>query len=97
FDAVLRAFPKTRFVGHANSFWANISADYANNENYPTGPVMRGGVTDRWLSDYPNLFGDLSANSGHNALTRDPSFTAEFLKRHADKLIFGSDCGCTDG
>jgi hypothetical protein len=32
-----------------------------------------------------------------NALSRDPEFTAEFLIRHRDKLIFGSDCGCTDG
>lgn len=97
FDAVLKAFPRTRFVGHANAFWANISAAYSNDKEYPAGPIVPGGLTDRWLSDYPNLFGDLSANSGNNALTRDPSFTAAFLKRHADKLIFGSDCSCTDG
>jgi hypothetical protein len=54
-------------------------------------------VTDKWLSDYPNLFGDLSANSGNNALSRDPSFTADFLQRHQDKLFFGSDCSCADG
>jgi hypothetical protein len=54
-------------------------------------------LTDRWLGDYPNLFGDLSANSGNTALTRDPGFTADFLKRHAEKLFFGSDCSCTDG
>jgi len=60
-------------------------------------PIVRGGITDKWLSDYPNLFADLSANSGNNALTRDPSFTADFLKRHKDKLFFGSDCSCSDG
>jgi hypothetical protein len=58
---------------------------------------VRGGITDEWLSDYPNLFGDLSANSGNNALTRDQSFTADFLKRHKEKLLFGSDCSCNDG
>ena len=26
-----------------------------------------------------------------------PQFTADFLTRHQDKLIFGSDCGCVDG
>ena len=97
FDSVLKAFPKTRFIGHANAFWANISADYKNTPQYPTGPIVPGGLTDRWLSDYPNLFGDLSANSGNNALSRDPAFTADFLKRHQDKLLFGSDCPCTDG
>ena len=97
FDKILAAFPKTTFVGHCDAFWANVSADYADDKDYPRTPSVRGGVTDRWLADYPNLFGDLSANSGNNALTRDPSFTADFLKRHAQKLFFGSDCGCTDG
>ncbi len=97
FDQILKAFPKTTFVGHCDAFWANVSADYADDKDYPRTPIVRGGITDRWLSDYPNLFGDLSANSGNNALTRDPSFTADFLSRQGDKLIFGSDCSCTDG
>ena len=59
--------------------------------------MKRGGVTDRFLSDFPNLYGDLSANSGRNSLARDPEFAADFLKRHQDKLMFGSDCPCTDG
>lgn len=97
FEAMLKAYPKTRFIGHADAFWANVSADYANDVAYPSGPIKRGGITDKLLSDYPNLYGDLSANSGNNALSRDPEFTAGFLKRHVDKLIFGSDCSCTDG
>jgi predicted TIM-barrel fold metal-dependent hydrolase len=97
FEAMLKAYPKTKFIGHADAFWANVSADYANADAYPTGPIKRGGVTDKLLADYPNLFGDLAANSGNNALSRDPEFTADFLKRHQDKLIFGSDCACSDG
>ena len=97
FDKILQAYPKTRFVGHADAFWANVSKGYANDKDYPSGPIQRGGITDRWLPDYPNLFGDLSANSGNNALSRDPEFTPEFLVRHQDKLHFGSDCNCTDG
>jgi len=92
-----QGYPKTRFIGHADAFWANISAGYANDVAYPTGPVQRGGVTDKLLSDYPNLYGDLSANSGNNALYRDPEFTPGFLTRHQDKLMFGSDCSCADG
>jgi len=97
FEAILKAYPKTRFIGHADAFWANVSADYANDAAYPAGPIKRGGVTDKLLSDYPNLFGDLSANSGNNALSRDPEFTSGFLARHQDKLMFGSDCSCADG
>lgn len=97
FEVVLKSYPNTRFIGHADAFWANVSADYANESAYPTGRIKRGGITDKWLGDYPNLFADLSANSGNNALSRDPEFTQDFLRRHEDKLIFGSDCGCTDG
>jgi len=97
FESVLKAYPKTTFIGHADAFWANISADYHNEAVYPAGPVKRGGVTDKWLADYANLLGDMSAVSGSNAMARDPEFTADFLKRHQDKLLFGSDCSCRDG
>jgi len=97
FEAILKAYPRTRFVGHADEFWANISADYAGDAAYPVGPVKPGGLSDRLLSDYANLYADLSANSGNNALSRSPEFTAAFLARHRDKLMFGSDCNCLDG
>jgi predicted TIM-barrel fold metal-dependent hydrolase len=97
FEAILKAYPKTTFIGHADAFWANVSADYHNEAAYPSGPIARGGVTDKLLADYPNLFGDLSANSGNNALSRDPGFTPGFLDRHQNKLLFGSDCSCADG
>jgi predicted TIM-barrel fold metal-dependent hydrolase len=97
FESVLKAYPKTTFIGHADAFWANVSADYQNEAAYPSGPIKRGGLTDKWLTDYPNLYGDMSANSGNNAMSRDAAFTADFLKRHQDKLFFGSDCSCADG
>jgi len=97
FDQILKAYPKTIFVGHADLFWAHISADVPTDRGYPAGPVKPGGLTDRWLSDFPNLYADLSANSGNNALARDPEFSRGFIVRHRSKLIFGSDCSCTDG
>ncbi|MDQ2898377.1 MAG: amidohydrolase family protein [Acidobacteriota bacterium] len=95
--AILKAYPKTVFLAHANSWWAHIGADVDDTVAYPTGPVKAGGLTDKMLADYPNVYGDLSANSGRNALARDPDFAAAFLARHRHKLIFGSDCGCRDG
>ena len=97
FEGILKAYPKTIFIGHADAFWANVSADYHNEAAYPAGPIKRGGITDRLLGDYANLYGDLAANSGNNAMTRDPEFTSGFLGRHQSKLIFGSDCSCADG
>ena len=97
FERILRAYPNTTFIGHADAFWANVSADYHNEAAYPSGPIVHGGITDKLLGDYPNLYGDLSANSGNNMLARDPEFTVDFLRRHQNKLLFGSDCSCIDG
>ena len=46
FASILKAYPKTTFIGHADAFWANLSADYHNEAAYPTGPITRAGVTD---------------------------------------------------
>jgi predicted TIM-barrel fold metal-dependent hydrolase len=97
FDKMLRAYPRTNFIGHGDLFWANISADVPTDRGYPAGPIKSGGLTDRWLSDFPNLYADMSANSGNNALSRDTEFSKGFIARHKSKLIFGSDCSCTDG
>jgi predicted TIM-barrel fold metal-dependent hydrolase len=97
FDKILRAYPKTNFIGHGDLFWANISADVPTDRGYPSGPIKPGGLSDKWLSDFPNFFADMSANSGNNALSRDPEFSRGFVTRHQDKLIFGSDCSCVDG
>jgi predicted TIM-barrel fold metal-dependent hydrolase len=94
---LLKTYPKTIFIGHAQSWWANISADAAYESGYPEGRVRPPGLTDKLLADYPNIYGDLSANSGRNALARDPDFAAGFLSRHSRKLMFGSDCPCRDG
>lgn len=102
FEQVLREHPKTVFIGHAQAWWANVSADAprpgdTNFTNYPKGAVTRGGLTDRWLSEYPNLYADLSAGSGLGALTRDPEFSREFVQRHRKKLLWATDCPCRDG
>jgi len=97
FDKILRAYPRTNFIGHGDLFWAHISADVPADRGYPDGPIKPGGLSDRWLSDFPNLYADMSANSGNNALSRDTGFSRGFITRHKSKLIFGSDCSCADG
>jgi len=97
FETILKTYPKVNFIGHAQTWWGNISADLNPLDMYPKGPVRPGGLTDRLLSDYPNLYGDLSANSGLNALTRDPDFARGFVDRHTRKLVWASDCNCIDG
>jgi predicted TIM-barrel fold metal-dependent hydrolase len=98
FHKILEKYPKVNFLGHAQTWWGHIDKNHIDQSvMYPKGPVTRGGLTDRYLSDYPNMFGDLSAGSGNNALTRDEAFTRDFLQRHQDKLVFGSDCSDHEG
>jgi predicted TIM-barrel fold metal-dependent hydrolase len=92
FHKVLEKYPRVNFIGHAQTFWANIDKNHQQPLLYPKTPVKPGGITDRLLSDYPNMFGDMSAGSGLNAFTRDEDHMRDFLARHQDKLMFGSDC-----
>src|SRR5690606_17808497 len=87
FHRMLEKFPRVRFIGHAQTWWGHIDRKHADQTvMYPKGPVTPGGLTDRYLSDYPNMYGDLSAGSGLNALTRDEDFARDFIARHQDKL-----------
>lgn len=90
-ESCLRQFPRCQFCGHGPAFWSAICARDDRQGGYPTGPITPGGALDRLMTQYPNLYGEISAGSGHNALTRDPDFTAGFLQRHADRLLFGTD------
>ncbi len=94
FYRMLEKYSRVNFIGHAQTWWANVDKGYRDDAAnlYPKGPITPGGLTERYLADYPNMFGDLSAGSGLNALTRDESFTPGFFQRHQDKLLYGSDC-----
>jgi predicted TIM-barrel fold metal-dependent hydrolase len=96
FHKILKRFPTVDFIGHAQTMWGNIDWTLDQSILYPTGKVWPGGLTDRWLSDYPNFYADLSAGSGANALARDEQHARAFLLRHQDKLMFGSDCQDVD-
>ncbi|MDA0745744.1 MAG: amidohydrolase family protein [bacterium] len=98
-ETLLKKFQKIKFIGHAQSWWANIGADVPPPEEtlYPKGPVVAGGLADRLLSDYEHMYADLSAGSGLGGLTRDEEFGKVFLARHRKKLLFATDCPCMDG
>jgi predicted TIM-barrel fold metal-dependent hydrolase len=92
-EKVLKANPDTTFIGHGPGWWASISGGIATPDlgAYPKGPVMPGGAIDRLMDRYPNLFGELSADSGAGALSRDAKFGREFLVRRQDRIMFGTD------
>ena len=98
-ESLLQKFPSIKFIGHAQSWWAHISAEVpaALETLYPRGPIVPGGLSDRLLSDYEHMYADLSAGSGLGALRRDEAFSEGFLERHRKKLLFATDCPCMDG
>lgn len=92
FHTVLEKHPRVTFIGHAQTWWGNIDRNHEQAVMYPKTKVTPGGITDRLLSDYANMYGDLSAGSGLNSLLRDEEHARGFLARHQDKLVYGSDC-----
>lgn len=92
-ERLLIEAPDTIFAAHGPAWWGEISAD-ANDETrggYPTGPVAAPGRVPQLLEKYPSLYGELSAYSGFNAVTRDPEYGLKFLNEFQDKLLFGTD------
>ncbi len=91
-ERAVRACPQTIFLGHAPGFWAHISNDDKyDKEPYPKGPVVLGGRLVTVLRECPNLWLDISAGSGLNALTRDPAFAKDFLLEFQDRTVYGRD------
>jgi predicted TIM-barrel fold metal-dependent hydrolase len=91
FERVLRTLPQTIFIAHGPGWWREISSE-TDESTYPKGPVKEGGRVGELLSSCDNLYGDLSAGSGYNALARDPEFGLGFLVEHSRRLLFGTDC-----
>lgn len=91
-EKILKKYPKLKIFGHSQLFWAEMSADVTeeNRTGYPTGKIKEGRIS-QLLREYPNLYCDVSANSGMNALARDPEFTAKFVEEFSDRLMFGLD------
>lgn len=90
---LLKQAPQTFIIGHGQGFWAQISADVspADMLGYPKGPIRREGMVQKLLRDFPNMYADISAGSGYNALTRDPEYGIQFLNEFQHKLLFGTD------
>lgn len=94
-EKALKKYPKLKYIGHSQPFWLEIStysSDLTPEQRNvcPSGKVIPGRVVEL-LTNYENLYGDLSANSGGNAILRDADFGIEFLEKFQDKLIYGTD------
>ena len=99
-EEVLRKYPKLKILGHSQVFWIEMSGDAPKDKEarnqWGDGPVVPGGRVPELFAKYPNLYGDLSANSAGRALMRDPEFGLAFLEKYADRLFFATDMVNTD-
>lgn len=99
-EQVLQTYPKLKILGHSQAFWIEMSgdapADREGRNSWGHGPVLPGGRVPELFRRYPNLYGDLSANSGGQAIMRDPEFGLRFLETYSDRLFFATDMANTD-
>ncbi|HNS32312.1 MAG TPA: amidohydrolase family protein [bacterium] len=92
-ERVLKECPETVFIGHAMAFWDEVSGyiDLERRHVYPVGSIKSPGRMQVLMKKYSNLYGDLSAGSGLNAITRDRDYGYKFIEEFQDRLLFGTD------
>ena len=99
-EQVLKTYPNLKVLGHSQTFWIEMSGDAPTDKegrnSWGDGPIVPGGRVPELFEKYPNLYGDLSANSGSRAIMRDEAFGLAFLERYADRLFFATDMVNTD-
>lgn len=91
-ERMLKKYPKLRVFGHSQCFWEEISVRPSDGARglYPRGKVIPGRLHEL-LRECPNLYCDLSAGSGGNALMRDPEHALRFIEEFSDRLLYGTD------
>ncbi len=91
-EKMLKKYPDLKIIGHSAAFWSEISNDIVqeNRNGYPTGKVNEGRLS-KLMREYGNLYADLSAGSGSNAMMRDPEFAAKFMEEFQDRIYYGAD------
>ena len=94
----LRRFRDLIILGQGPAFWAEMGTldRPADRAGYPPYPIRDEGAVPRLFRRCPNLYGDLSAGSGYNALARDPEYAVRFLNEFPDRLLFGTDICAAD-
>ncbi|MGQ9596506.1 MAG: amidohydrolase family protein [Thermoproteota archaeon] len=93
FKEVIARFEETVFIAHGPGWWAKISEEETD-EVYPGGRIKEPGEVVRILKQYRNVYADISAFSGLNAISRDREFGKRFLSDMSNKIVYGTDFPC---
>ena len=94
-ERMIKKHKNLKFIGHSAAFWCEISTGVEQDarNGYPKGKVEEGRLP-KLLREYGNLYCDLSAGSGSNAMMRDPEYAAKFMEEFSDRIFYGID-SCT--
>lgn len=96
-EKCLERYPSLNFIAHGPAFWAEIS-ELQNPDDrftFPKYPVISEGRIAKLMRAYPNLWVDLSAGSGANAMLRDMVYAGKFMREFHERILFGTDiCDC---
>ncbi|MCE5340164.1 MAG: amidohydrolase [Planctomycetaceae bacterium] len=91
-ETMCRLCPDTKFIGHGPGFWQAISVEGNDTDTYyPTGQIKVEGLLAKLMRKYDNLYCDLSAGSGCNALERDLQYAEKFITEFQNRIMFGRD------
>ena len=93
FEKILDNYKETIFIMHGPGWWKHISGDAGKNV-YPKGNIKPGGKMLKILRKYRNVYADISAFSGLNALSRDKNFSRKFLENFQNQILYGTDFPC---
>jgi len=97
-ERTLSRFPGLKILGHGPAFWAEIGRleKSDNRAGYPSSRFKDEGVVPQLFRRHLNMYGDLSAGSGFNALARNPEYAVRFLNEFQDRLLYGTDICSAD-
>ena len=90
-EKMLKKHPNLKIFGHSQCFWSEIGENTDENRNSYVKGKVEGGRLPELLRKYENLYCDLSAGSGANALMRDREHAARFIEEFSDRLMYGCD------
>lgn len=90
-ERMLKKYPKLKIFGHSQPFWSEIGENNDEIRNTYVPGKVKNGRLPALLREYENLYCDLSAGSGANALMRDREHAARFIEEFSDRLMYGCD------
>jgi predicted TIM-barrel fold metal-dependent hydrolase len=91
-EVVLKEYPNIVFIGHGPFFWKQMPIESNDSNKLITqSPISNNSVVWRLLSEYPNLYADISGNSGIDALMNNCEDSKRFLSIFETKILYGTD------